>query len=247
MRRAAVWRSRLLLLAKIAGGLLLLSILIFIIYWYYEGQWRDLFFRFKYFFSFKRLRDFILSFGAFSEIVFVILQAAQVVFAPVPGEVTGFVGGYLYGKVLGTLLSMFGLTLGSLFAFEITRVFGTVLVKKVVKQEAMDRFDNFVTHRGLHIAFILFLVPGFPKDSLCYLLGLTHVRRLDFLLMNIFGRLPGTLILNLEGDAVRTGKYEAFFLLLAGSVVLTVLLYFARGYIIRFFSWSVALMLKKKA
>lgn len=239
-------RSRLILLAKIAGVVLLIVALILILYWYYAGEWREMFFRFKYFFSFKRLRDFILSFGAFSAIVFVIIQAAQVVFAPIPGEITGFVGGYLYGKVIGVILSTTGLTLGSFLAFEITRVFGTALVRKVVKQEAMDRFDNFVTHRGLHIAFILFLVPGFPKDSLCYLLGLTHVRRIDFLLMNVFGRLPGTLILNFEGDAVRGGKYEAFFVLLAASVVLTVLLYFLKNYIIRFFTWMVAFILKKR-
>ncbi len=239
-------RSRLVLLAKIAGVILLVVGLTLIIYWYYTGEWREMFFRFKYFFSFKRLRDFILSFGAYSAIVFVVLQAAQVVFAPIPGEVTGFVGGYLYGKVIGVLLSTAGLTLGSFLAFEITRVFGTALVKKVVKQEAMERFDYFVTHRGLHIAFILFLVPGFPKDSLCYLLGLTHLRRLDFLLMNVFGRLPGTLILNFEGDAVRGGKYEAFFLLLAGSVLLTVLLYFLKNYIIHFFAWMVGFILRKK-
>lgn len=239
-------KGQLVLLAKIVGAVFLLCVLIAIIYWYYEGEWRNMFFRFKYVFSFTRLRDFILSFGAFSAIVFILIQAAQVVFAPVPGEVTGFVGGYLYGKAVGPLFSMLGLTLGSFFAFEITRIFGTVLVRKVVKQEAMDRFDYFVTHRGLHIAFILFLVPGFPKDSLCYLLGLTHVRRLDFLLMNVFGRLPGTLILNFEGDAVRSGKYQEFFVLLAASVVLTVILYFARRHIIHFFTWSVGMILKRK-
>jgi len=204
-----------------------------------------MFFRFKYFFSFTRLRDFILSFGALSEIVFVLLQALQVVFAPIPGEVTGFVGGYIYGKVFGTLLSTLGVVLGSLFAFEITRVFGTPLVKKVVKQEAMDRFDHFVTHRGLHIAFVLFLIPGFPKDSLCYLLGLTHLRRLDFLLMNIFGRLPGTLILTLEGDAIRTGKYQAFFVLVAGSIALAVLLYFFRNQIIHTLGLIVVKLFKR--
>ncbi len=221
---------------KIVLGTLLVAALIALLYWHYQGEWRELFLRFKYFFSFKRLRDFILSFGAYSAIVFIVIQALQVVFAPIPGEVTGFVGGYVYGKIAGTLLSTVGLTLGSVLAFEITRVFGVRLVKKVVKQETMDRFDYFVTHRGVHIAFILFLVPGFPKDSLCYLLGLTHLRRLDFLLMNIFGRLPGTIVLNIEGEAVRTGRYEAFFEILIGSIAATLILYATRNYIIHFFS-----------
>ncbi len=221
---------------KIVLGVLLVAALVALLYWHYQGEWRELFLRFKYFFSFKRLRDFILSFGAYSAVVFIVIQALQVVFAPIPGEVTGFVGGYLYGKIAGTLLSSAGLILGSVLAFEITRVFGVKLVRKVVKQETMDRFDYFVTHRGVHIAFILFLVPGFPKDSLCYLLGLTHLRRLDFLLMNIFGRLPGTIVLNIEGEAVRTGRYEAFFEILVGSIAATLILYATRNYIIHFFS-----------
>lgn len=221
---------------KIIFGILLLGTIAALLYWHYQGEWRELFLRFKYFFSFKRLRDFILSFGAYSAIVFIVIQALQVVFAPIPGEVTGFVGGYIYGKVMGTLLSTAGLTLGSMLAFEITRLFGVKLVRRVVKQETMERFDYFVTHRGVHIAFILFLVPGFPKDSLCYLLGLTHLRRLDFLLMNIFGRLPGTIVLNVEGEVVRTGRYEAFFQILIGSIVVTVILYVTRNYIIHFFS-----------
>ena len=99
----------------------------------------------------------------------------------------------------------------------------------------MERFDNFVTHRGVRIAFVLFIVPGFPKDTLCYLLGLTHLRRIDFILMNILGRLPGTLVLALEGDAVRTGKYKAFFWILAASVAATVGLYVFRTYLIQAF------------
>lgn len=222
----------LILVLKLAIGFILLAILIALVYWYYQGEWREIFFRFKYFFSFRRLRDFILSFGAFSVVIFVILQALQVVFAPIPGEITGFVGGFLYGKVWGTILSTLGLTLGSILAFEITRIFGIALVRKVVKQEAMDHFDDFVTHRGLNIAFVLYLVPGFPKDTLCYLLGLTHVRRIDFLLMNVFGRLPGTFVLNFQGEAVRTGSYEAFFELLVGSILVTIVLYLARNPII---------------
>ena len=220
---------------KAACGLLAVAALALILYFYYAGAWRDLFFRFKYFFSFSHLRDFILSFGAYSAIVFILVQAFQVLFAPIPGEITGFIGGYLYGSAAGTFLSTVGLTLGSVAAFEIAKVFGTRLVRKVVRRDAMERFDDFVTHRGLRITFILFIVPGFPKDSLCYLLGLTHLRRLDFILMNVLGRLPGTLILALEGEAVRIGKYRAFFWILAVSIAMTVGLYLLRSYLIQGF------------
>jgi uncharacterized membrane protein YdjX (TVP38/TMEM64 family) len=239
-------RVLLMTIARILLVVVIFALVVLLSYWYHhQGDWRGLGFRFRHFFRFMTLRDFILSFGAYSKIVFVALQAFQVVFAPVPGEVTGFVGGYLYGKVVGTLLSTVGLTVGSVIAFEIARLFGIPLVKRVVKQEAMARFDHFVTHRGLQIVYILFVIPGLPKDSLCYLLGLTHMRRLDFVLMNVFGRLPGTLILSLQGEALRTHHYQEFFTLLVGSIVLSTALYFLRNYVVHFFSRLLAPILHR--
>jgi uncharacterized membrane protein YdjX (TVP38/TMEM64 family) len=229
-------RSSLYLAIRILVILSICILVIFISHWYLQGEWRGLFYRFKQFIDFPRLRDFVLSFGAYSKIVFISLQILQVLLAPIPGEITGFLGGYLYGRVLGTVLSTVGLGLGATIAFEAARFFGTPIVKKIVKKEIMDRFDHFVTHRGLRIVFVLFLIPGFPKDSLCYLLGLTHMRRLDFILMNVFGRLPGTLILALQGEAVRTKHYPQFFTLLAVSMGLTAVLYYFRNGIIHSFT-----------
>jgi uncharacterized membrane protein YdjX (TVP38/TMEM64 family) len=235
--KISLTKKRFLLPAKIFLGLLLLVLFACALYWFHEGAWRETLFRFRYFLSFKRIGEFILSFGAYSKIVFVLFQGAQVVCAPIPGEVSGFVGGYLFGIVLGTVLSSVGLVIGSIVAFEISRIFGVPLVKKVVKEEMMDRFDHFVTHRGLHAAFILFLIPGFPKDSLCYLLGLTHLRRFDFLMMNLFGRLPGTIVLTIQGAKVQTGNYGEFFFILAASIVLSVCLFLLRERIAHAASW----------
>jgi uncharacterized membrane protein YdjX (TVP38/TMEM64 family) len=238
-------RSSLYLVIRICTILVICFLILLVSHWYLQGEWRGLFFRFKYFFYFPRLRDFVLSFGAYSKIVFISLQILQVLLAPIPGEITGFLGGYLYGRVAGTVLSTIGLALGAAIAFEAAKFFGTPIVNRIVRKEVMDRFDHFVTHRGLQIVFILFLIPGFPKDSLCYLLGLTHMRRLDFILMNIFGRLPGTLILAFQGEAVRTKHYQQFFTLLAVSMALTAVLYYFRNGIIHSFSRLFHLFFKK--
>lgn len=234
---ASLCRSRMLrIIALVCLGVLIALIF----YIYHEGLWRQTLHWYRYFFEFKRLRVFIVSFGPFSAAVFIVLQALQVVVAPVPGEITGFVGGLLFGKIAGTVYSTIGLTLGSLLAFGIARRFGAAFVHRIVKKEYIDRFDYFVTHRGLYIAFMLFLIPGFPKDSLCYLLGLTRLRLLDFVLMNIFGRFPGTLMLGLQGDAVRNKHYVAFWVLLLASLLLVVAMYVTRNYLIGIFHdiWS---------
>jgi uncharacterized membrane protein YdjX (TVP38/TMEM64 family) len=221
--------------ARVAALVCLAVVIALIFYVYEEGFWKQIVCWYKQFFDLRRLQTFISSFGPYSALVFIVLQALQVVVAPVPGEITGFVGGLLFGKVAGTIYSTVGLTLGSLLAFAIARWLGAAFVHKIVKREFIDRFDYFVTHRGLYVAFILFLIPGFPKDSLCYLLGLTRLRLLDFVLMNLFGRVPGTLMLGLQGDAVRNKDYTAFWVLLLSSVLLVVAMYVARNYLVILF------------
>jgi len=213
-------------------GVLALVVLVF--YLYQKGEWWEIAHYYRSLLSHKRLSEFIASFGPFAALIFVIIQAFQVMAAPIPGEMTGFVGGFLFGKVWGIVLSTIGLTIGSLLAFGVAKRFGMRIVERVVKKRYIAKFNFFVTHKGLYITFIMFLLPGFPKDALCYFLGLTRLRFLDFALMNVFGRLPGTMMLTLQGNAVREGKYQTFFWLLAVTVILIILLYFTRNYIIGF-------------
>ena len=128
-----------------------------------------------------KLVDFVESFHPFDEIVFMSLQILQVVFAPIPGEVTGFIGGYIYGPILGTLYSTIGLVIGSWLAFILARFLGLPFVEKTVKPEILKKYDFILEHKGALVAFILFLIPGFPKDFLCYIMGLSHMRLWTFL------------------------------------------------------------------
>jgi uncharacterized membrane protein YdjX (TVP38/TMEM64 family) len=205
-----------------------------IFYLYHEGGWREILYYYRYFLNPKKLGEFIASFGPLAALIFLMVQILQVVAAPIPGEMTGFVGGFLFGKVWGSILSTVGLTLGSMLAFWVARKFGMRFVEKVVKKQYIEKFNFFVTHKGLYITFVMFLLPGFPKDALCYFLGLTRLRFLDLVLMNLFGRFPGTLILTMQGSAVREGHYQAFFWLLVVTVVLIIVLYFSRNYMIEF-------------
>src|SRR5512143_1723614 len=59
--------------------------------------------------------------GALGPLAFITVQVLQVIFAPIPGEATGFIGGYLFGVPLGMLYSTIGLTLGSIIAFLLGR------------------------------------------------------------------------------------------------------------------------------
>jgi uncharacterized membrane protein YdjX (TVP38/TMEM64 family) len=175
----------------------------------------------------EKLTLFLESLGPWATVVFVGLQAFQVVAAPIPGEATGILGGYLYGPYLGTLLSTIGLTLGSLIAFLLARYFGRPFAERFVSPATMERFDYLLHHKGVFLIFVLFLIPGFPKDALCYLLGLGHLSILEFLLIGGVGRLLGTLLLTLQGNFLRLHQYGSFYSLVAVGVliILVVLIY----------------------
>lgn len=173
----------------------------------------------SFFLDKKRVIDFLDSLGPLSFVGFIILQSAQVLAAPIPGEVTGFIGGYAYGICLGILLSTIGLTIGSWMAFTLSKIFGRPLIDKFIKKETMERYDYLLHHKGAFLVFLLFLIPGSPKDTLCYILGLGHLSTKEFLIISTIGRFAGTVLLTLGGDYIHHKQYYRFFVLLGIAVI----------------------------
>lgn len=176
----------------------------------------------------ERLIEFINSYGTLSVVVFIGLQILQVLFAPIPGEVTGFIGGIIYGSFYGTIYSTIGLTVGSWMAFALARWLGLPFVERAVSSNIFNKYDYFMEHQGKLVTFVFFLIPGFPKDALCYILGLSHVRTKVFLFVSITGRLLGTAMLSISGDCYRYNQHAALWVLVAISLIFCVVAYFYR-------------------
>lgn len=171
----------------------------------------------------ERMTELLSSLGPFSFLGFIALQVLQVIAAPIPGEVTGFIGGYAYGIFWGVLFSTIGLTTGSFIAFKLGRFFGSPLVEKFVKKETMDKYDFLLHHKGAFIVFLMFLIPGFPKDALCYILGLGHLTTKEFLVISTIGRFAGTVFLTLGGSYIFNGHYIYLSVLLGVTLILVFL------------------------
>ena len=167
------------------------------------------------------------SLGPWAAFGLIVLQAAQVVIAPIPGEVTTLLGGFLYGPFLGVIISTIGLTIGSYIAFALSRALGRPFVDRFVNKSIMKRFDYLLHHKGALIVFLLLLIPTFQKDSLCNLLGLGHLTTIEFLVIGGAGRLFGTILETLGGDYIRRERYQELFILvgIALLVVFVALLY----------------------
>ncbi len=165
-----------------------LVIILVLLFYHYREVYEFVRDMIRFFSSRKRLNAYVASYGAYAPVTFMGLQCLQVLFAPIPGELTGFIGGFLFGIGPGFIYSTVGLTLGSLMAFSIARYFGMPFVRKFVGQELMAKFDYLMEHKGAFFTFIFFLIPGTPKDYFCYILGLSPMHVATFMIITTIGR-----------------------------------------------------------
>ncbi|MFB6091463.1 MAG: TVP38/TMEM64 family protein [Haloquadratum sp.] len=181
------------------------------------------------------LRAFIRGYGFWAPVVFVVLQAAQVVVAPVPGQILAVVAGYLFGVWWGTVYNMLGIAVGSTVAFWLSRRFGRAYVERIVHDDALARFDALGDDYARGTLFLLFLVPGLPDDTICFAGGLTRIPLWQLVAIAVVGRVPGFFLANVVGGLLGTDRIGAALALSAAVVVLSALGYLARGQIIGLF------------
>lgn len=170
-----------------------------------------------------QIERLVTAFGSGAPLAFMGLQVLQVILAPVPGEATGFIGGYIFGTINGFLYSTVALTLGSWINFAIGRFLGKRYVRGWIPDATLERFDHLAKRQGVIVMFILFVFPGFPKDYLCLFLGITAIPLKVFLIIAAIGRMPGTLLLSLQGDFLFQKNYVVFAVVFAVTVLVAFL------------------------
>ncbi len=158
----------------------------------------------------EQVEQFVAGFGRGAPLAFMALQVIQVILAPVPGEATGFIGGYIFGAARGFVYSSLALAAGSWINFAIGRFVGRRYVRRWIPTDIMARFDHLLKRQGIIVLLILFIFPGFPKDYLCLFLGITAIPLKAFLLIASVGRMPGTLMLSLQGEFLFQKNYTVF-------------------------------------
>jgi uncharacterized membrane protein YdjX (TVP38/TMEM64 family) len=192
-------------------------------------------FCYRLFHDHQYMRDKLVEWGAAAPIIFIVIQALQVLLAPIPGEVTGILGGFVFGQWLGLLYSTLGLTLGSLGAFGLGRWLGDAYVRNLVSEETWNKLGFIVEAEGTILCFIIYLIPGLPKDIICYLFGLSPMPFWVFAVVSTLGRIPGTWVLSAQGAKTATGHYIEVMLLTAAVAALAVPAYYYRHRIVGWF------------
>jgi len=165
---------------NIATALGLIACIAFIIYGIQQ----------QIFTSEKALNDFLLQLGIFAPIVFVLIQAVQVVIPIIPGSIGCLAGVIFFGPLWGFFYNYIGICTGSVIAFLLARKFGQSFVQSIASKKNWDKYFSWLqagtSYERLFIGAILF--PVAPDDFLCYLSGLTHMKFRKYLMIILLAK-----------------------------------------------------------
>ena len=156
------------------------------------------------------LKNFIDGFGTFGFIIMMFIQIAQIIVALIPGEAVEFVAGTIYGWFGGLIFCLVGIAIGQTIIFVAVRFFGSNLVEKVAGNKNLKKFKFLHDEKKLRtILFVLYFIPGTPKDLLTYIVPLTKINIRDFLVITLFARIPSIVTSTYGGDAFANKDYAS--------------------------------------
>lgn len=173
-------------------------------------------------------RSKIASAGIFGPLLFVLIQALQVVLTPISHYTIGAIGGFLYGPWVGGLLNWMGRIIGHLTAFFLARTIGRPIVTRFVASETIEKYDRYTSDKSL-VLFLFYFLPLFPDDEISYLAGLSKMKFRIFLLANMFGHVGGSFGLAYIGSGIDTRDPLFWILFVITLVGFPLVWYLLRG------------------
>ena len=187
----------------IAGGGLLLFLLLSALVCWFAGRPLIRFVQEP-----ERFRQWVDAQGVWAPLLFTGMVILQVIVAVIPGEPLEIAAGYAFGAVEGTLLCVLGTFIGGMLVFLLVRRFGLRAVEVFFPEEKLRRLRVLHNERRLaRWVFVIFFLPGTPKDVLCYFVGLTPMPLRTWALISAVARLPSIVTSTVGGDALGMGNY----------------------------------------
>lgn len=174
----------------------------------------------------ERFRAWVERHGVLGSLVYMLIVMLQVVVAFIPGEPLEIAGGYAFGTLEGTLLYLGGAMVGSLLVFLLVRRFGMRLLEIFFSREKLESLKFLKNNRRRSVLlFLIFLIPGTPKDLLCFYAGLTDMKLSTYLIINFVGRLPALISSTMGGDALGMQSYTAALVVFGITIVISLIGY----------------------
>lgn len=169
----------------------------------------------------EKFRAWIDETGIWGRLAFIGMTILQIIIALLPGEPFELAAGYAFGAVEGTILCILASTLGSVLVFWLVRKYGVRLVEIFFSEEKLRSIKFLKTSPKRDFLFlVIFMIPGTPKDLLCYFAGLTDLRWTTWLLVASVGRLPSIITSTVGGNALGLQNYQFAAITFAATTVI---------------------------
>ena len=159
----------------------------------------------------EQFRAWVEGHGLWAPLAYAAMVFLQVVVAVIPGEPLEIAGGYAFGAWQGTALCLAGAVLGSVAVFALVRRWGRGLVEVFFPAAKLEKLHFLLrtSPKRTALLWLIFTVPGTPKDLLCYFAGLTDLPWRTWLLIATVGRLPSIVTSTVGGSALGEQNYRA--------------------------------------
>lgn len=192
---------------KLLSGIMIAAVvLIFLLLTYYVGT--PLVKKFQE--SPEAFQAYVDAHRVLGSLIMIGVTALQVIVAFIPGEPFELAAGFVFGWGQGTLLCLVSAALASAVVFMAVRKWGTKLIEVFFPREKILQFSFLKSEKKLNLlVFMLFLIPGTPKDLLTYLVGLTPMKLTSFLLLTTIARIPSVVTSAVTGCLTQEGNYIA--------------------------------------
>ena len=172
-------------------------------------------------------RAWVQDLGFLGRLAYVGMLVFQIIFALIPGEPFEIVAGYAFGAVEGTILCLIGSAIGSIIVFALVRAFGKRFVELFFSLDKINELKFLKDSKKRDaLSFIIYMIPGTPKDLLGYFLGLTKIKFGVFLLIITVGRFPSVITSTVGGDAIGSQDYLFAIIVFAVTLILSISGYF---------------------
>ena len=170
----------------------------------------------------ERFRQWVDQQGPLAPLLFTGMVILQVIVAVIPGEPLEIAAGYAFGAVEGTILCVLGTFLGGILVFLLVRRFGLRAVEIFFPPEKLQRLRFLHNERRLaRWVFLIFFLPGTPKDVMCYFVGLTSMPLRTWALISAVARLPSIITSTVGGNALGMGEYTFAIIVFAATLVIS--------------------------
>lgn len=160
---------------------------------------------------------YIKSKGVWGVAILLGIQVLQVVIALIPGEPVEVIAGLLYGTFGGWAICTVGMLIGTVMVYYLVKLLGLSFFQDVVDEGKLEKFKFLQDTKRLELlTFILFFIPGTPKDILTYFMPLTKIKPLTFFVIVTVARIPSVISSTFAGASIGEGKWLQTLLIFLG-------------------------------